>query len=67
VAGVRAKAAAAEAHRAAELLTRAQSERDTARQQAGEAREAAAKLAGQLEAVQAQNVALLATLKPGKK
>lgn len=61
------KAAAAEAHRAAELLTKAQSERDTARQQAGEAREAAAKLAGQLEAVQAQNVALLATLKPGKK
>jgi chromosome segregation ATPase len=61
------KTAAAEAHRAAELLTNAQAERDTARQQAGEAREGAAKLAGQLEAVQSQNAALLATLKPGKK
>jgi chromosome segregation ATPase len=80
LAGVRAKAeaaeeahqaqretAAAEAHRAAELLTKAQAERDAARQQAGEAREGAAKLAGQLEAVQSQNAALLATLKPGKK
>lgn len=61
------KAAATEAHRAAELLTKAQTERDAARHQAGEAREAAAKLAGQLEAIQAQNAALLATLKPGKK
>jgi len=61
------KTAAAEAHRAAELLTKAQAERDTARQQAGEAREGAAKLAGQLEAVQSQNAALLATLKQGQK
>jgi chromosome segregation ATPase len=47
------KAAASEAHRAAELLTKAQAEREAARQQAGEAR-------------QAQNAALLATLKPKK-
>ncbi len=41
-----------------------QIERDQARQLAGEAREAGAKLAGQLEAVQAQNAALLAVLRP---
>lgn len=44
-----------------------EAERDAARQQAGEAREAAAKLSGQLEAVQSQNAALLETLKPAKK
>jgi len=41
-----------------------QIERDQARQHAGEAREAGAKLAGQLETVKAQNVALLAVLRP---
>jgi len=44
-----------------------ESERDAARLQAGEAREVAAKLSGQLEAVQSQNTALLATLKPAAK
>ena len=50
----------------AEQLSRAQAERDHAHRLAVEAREAAAKLGGQLEATQAQNAALLAALKPGK-
>lgn len=41
-----------------------QIERDQARQLAGEAREASAKLAGQLEAIQGQNAALMAALRP---
>jgi len=53
--------------RMAEIENRAdalQSERDQARQLASDARETGAKLAGQLEAIQAQNVALLAALQP---
>lgn len=53
----------ARAEAQAEQMTRAQVERDEARQLAAEAREAGAKLAGQLEATQAQNAALLAALK----
>lgn len=55
--------------RMAEIEKRAdalQSERDLARQLAGDAREAGAKLAGQLEAIQAQNAALLAALRPAE-
>lgn len=57
------KQAAQEAHRAAERLTKAQTERDEAQKATAEARERAAGLAGQLEAVQQQNVALLAAFK----
>jgi hypothetical protein len=53
----------ARAEAQAEQMTRAQVERDEARKLAAEAREAGAKLAGQLEATQAQNAALLAALK----
>ena len=60
---VRAKAdAREEAH--VEQRKQAAAERDTARKDAGEAREAAAKLAGKLEAVTSQNAELLAVLKP---
>ncbi|WP_439333443.1 DNA-binding protein [Xanthomonas cissicola] len=58
------KAAATEAHRQAERYTVAQAERDEALKATADARENAAKLAGQLEAVQAQNAALLARLTP---
>ena len=58
------KQAATEAHRAAEGLTKAQGERDTAAKAAAEARERAAGLAGQLQAMQEQNAALLAAIKP---
>jgi colicin import membrane protein len=44
------KLAAQEAHRCAERMTQAQAERDDARKAAAEAREQAARLAGQLEA-----------------
>lgn len=54
--------AAREAQRCADKLIAAQSERNQFAQVAGEARERAARLAGQLEAVQAQNAALLTTL-----
>ena len=53
----------ARAEAQAEQMRRAQVERDEARQLAAEARKAGAKLAGQLEAAQAQNAALLAALK----
>ncbi|MFL9935412.1 DNA-binding protein [Paraburkholderia sp. RL18-103-BIB-C] len=46
----------------AEQLSRAQTERDHAQRLAVEARESAAKLAGQLEATQAQNVVLIAAI-----
>ena len=52
----------ARAEAQAEQMRRAQVERDEARQLAAEARKAGAKLAGQLEAAQAQNAALLAAL-----
>ena len=58
------KQAAAEANRTAERMTKTEAERDTARKEAGEAREAAARLAGKLEAVTSQNAELLAVLKP---
>jgi hypothetical protein len=58
------KQAATEAHRAAERLTKTQGERDTATKAAAEAREHAAGLAGQLKAMQEQNAALLAAIKP---
>ena len=58
------KQAATEAHRAAEGLTKAQGERDAAAKAAAEARERAAGLAGQLQAMQEQNAALLAAIKP---
>lgn len=58
------KQAAAEANRAAERMTKAQAERDDATKAATEARERAAGLAGQLLAVQEQNAALLAAIKP---
>lgn len=58
------KQAAAEAHRAAERLTKTQAERDDATKAAAEARERAAGLAGQLQAMQEQNAALLAAIKP---
>lgn len=58
------KQAATEAHRAAERMTKAQAERDDATKAATEARERAAGLAGQLQAMQEQNTALLAAIKP---
>lgn len=56
------KAAATEALRQAERFTQVQSQRDQAAEQLAEARENAARLAGQLEAVQAQSAALLSRL-----
>ena len=58
------KQAAADINRTAERITKIEAERDMARKEAGEAREAAAKLAGKLEAVTSQNVELLAVIKP---
>jgi chromosome segregation ATPase len=58
------KQAAAEAHRVAEKLTKVQGERDAAAQATAEARERAAGLAGQLQAMQEQNAALLASIQP---
>ena len=58
------KQATAEINRTAERMTKTEAERDTARKEAGEAREAAAKLAGKLEAVTSQNAELLAVIKP---
>lgn len=58
------KQATAETNRTAERMTKTEAERDTARKEAGEAREAAAKLAGKLEAVTSQNAELLAVIKP---
>jgi len=58
------KQAAAEINRTAERMTKIEADRDSARKEAGEAREAAAKLAGKLEAVTSQNVELLAVIKP---
>lgn len=55
---------AVEAKRAAEQLTKTQGERDDATRAAALAKEHAAGLAGQLQATQAQNAALLATFKP---
>lgn len=60
----RAEKAEAEALRSAERMNQAQTERDGATKAAAEARERAAGLAGQLQAVQEQNAALLAVIKP---
>lgn len=57
------KQAATEAHRAAERMTKAQAVRDDAAKAAAEARERAAGLAGQVQAMQEQNAALLAAIK----
>ena len=51
-----------DAARITELLGKAKAAQEVARQDASEARESAAKLAGQLEAVQAQNATLLAAV-----
>ena len=56
------KQAAAEAHRVAERMTKAEADRDTARKEAGSAREDAAKLRGQVEALQAQASDLMRAL-----
>ncbi len=47
-----------------ERITKLQADRDALQESATAARERAASLAGQLEATQTQNVALLAALKP---
>lgn len=57
------KEAAKEAQRCAEKVLAAAKERDELGKATADAREAAARLAGQLEAVQAQNAALLETLR----
>jgi hypothetical protein len=44
-----------------------QTERDQARQSAAEAREQAARLHSQMNAIKEQNLHLLQTLKPGQK
>lgn len=53
-----------EAERATERLAKAEGERDEATKAASAAREHAAGLAGQLQVMQEQNVALLAAIKP---
>lgn len=57
------KRAAQEAHRQAERFTQLQADCDAAHQEAARAREDAAKQAGKLEALAAQNADLLSTLK----
>ncbi|USX11026.1 DNA-binding protein [Paraburkholderia fungorum] len=57
------KMAVEEAARQAERFAQVQTERDAARQEAARAREDAAKRAGKLEALAAQNADLLSTLK----
>lgn len=64
------QSAAQEALKQAERFTKVQGERDAAQKAAGEARENAARLSGQLEALQTQNAAFLARIgetKPDKK
>jgi colicin import membrane protein len=58
------KQVAAEAQRTAERMTKTETERDDATKAAIEARERAAGFAGQLQAMQEQNAALLAAIKP---
>jgi chromosome segregation ATPase len=55
--------AAKEAHRQAERFTEVQHERDTARQQAQEARESAARLQGEVQALRSHGAELAALLK----
>lgn len=56
------KTAAQEAHHVAERLMRAETGRDEARKEAALAREEVARLTGQVEAIERQNSALMATL-----
>lgn len=58
------KQAGVDLHQAVERMTQVQAERDDAAKAAAEARERAAGLAGQLQAVQEHNAALLAVIKP---
>jgi chromosome segregation ATPase len=60
------KAAATEAHRMAERLTAAQAERDQATKTAGQAREEAARMAGQIDTLKEQSAALLARITPAE-
>ncbi len=57
------KEAAKEAQRCADKVLAAAKERDALSKATADARETAARLAGQLEAVQAQNAALMETLR----
>ncbi len=57
------KEAAKEAQRCAEKVVAAQKSHDAIAKEAAAARESAARLSGQLEAVQVQNAALLETLR----
>ena len=59
----RADKAEAQSHQAVERMTQAQAERDDATKAATEARERAAGLAGQLQAVQEHNAALLTAIR----
>ena len=61
------KQAATAAHRAGEQMIKAQTERDEAVKAAAEARERAAKLVGQVEAMQQHNAALLGAIGEGGK
>ncbi|MBS4073084.1 MAG: hypothetical protein KGZ90_17275, partial [Algoriphagus sp.] len=56
------KSAAQEAHRVAERMTKAEADRDEARKEASSAREEAAKLRGQVEALQTQASDLMRAL-----
>ena len=59
------KHTAAETHRTVERMTRAEAERDESRRETAKARETAARLHGQIEALQTQMAELLRTLGPG--
>jgi hypothetical protein len=61
------RVALADAARVENVATRLRGERDAALQRAAEAREATAALTGRLEAIEQQNVTLLATLRPPAK
>lgn len=60
------KAAAAEALRIAERLTKAQTERDEAQRSAAQAREEAAELRGQADAIKEQNAKLMQSVQTSK-
>lgn len=61
------KRMATETHRCGEMLTAAQSTRDTALKETREAREALARQSGKLEALEAQNRELVGAIKAGRK
>jgi len=60
------KTAAAEVHRTAERMTKAEADRDESRKQASTAREEAARLRGQVEAMQKQTADLLRVIADNK-